>query len=419
MYSASQILSAREERRNVIQSVAQQGNSLYTIKANIPGQNKNLPESYFLTRIFSSLCKELGCNGRRLFDGADGAWVVAVTQNPNAKQFAVHLEETHPLGRFVDIDVYLNGQAQSVSRGTLRKCFVCDKPAFVCGRSGAHTTQQLLSALISSTRSWISQELSAIIKQSLMEELNLENKFGLVTPSSSGSHADMDYALMQKAQDAIIPYLVEMFWIGADCTQIETLLASLRPVGIAAEKAMYKATQGVNAYKGMIFVFGVLLASVAKAVASGEGESGVFNNVKRACANLTEELFHADTFGGKAYKLYRIKGVRGHAEDGFNVIKQASQMLANGEGLLQTLTYIVGNIDDTVLLKRAGDIQSYTYYKNLIKNLNVKDQNELQRANELCLKHNLSVGGSADVLAASVMFVKLSRLYCLDLEKTL
>ena len=60
------------------------------------------------------------------------------------------IEDSHPLGRLMDIDV-LSAPGQHVSRTTLghqpRKCLVCGGMAAACTRSRAHPTEQLIAAI--------------------------------------------------------------------------------------------------------------------------------------------------------------------------------------------------------------------------------------------------------------------------------
>ena len=59
------------------------------------------------------------------------------------------IEEEHPLGRLMDIDV-LSAPGKHVSRTTLgqqpRKCLVCGGMAAACTRSRAHPAEQLIEA---------------------------------------------------------------------------------------------------------------------------------------------------------------------------------------------------------------------------------------------------------------------------------
>ena len=66
------------------------------------------------------------------------------------KSMLVQLEETHPMGRMMDLDV-LRPDGTAVSRGELglprRKCLVCGEDAKVCARSQAHDAASLKAVI--------------------------------------------------------------------------------------------------------------------------------------------------------------------------------------------------------------------------------------------------------------------------------
>ena len=70
-----------------------------------------------------------------------------------AKRRACRIEDTHPLGRLMDIDVIdRSGDLVSpLGRNSLglpaRKCLLCDRPARECMRSRAHSTEDLLAKI--------------------------------------------------------------------------------------------------------------------------------------------------------------------------------------------------------------------------------------------------------------------------------
>lgn len=417
MYNHSQILAAREERNNRIIGAAKSAN-IITVKANIPGADKRVKDSFLIVRYFTNtVLRSLGGEAA-IYDGADGIYAVIKTSGDNLKERTVEIEKTDPIGRFCDIDVYLKGAKCSLSRGYMRACYICENPAFVCARQGNHTAEQLLGVLKKGTREYFSSLIAGIIKQSLLAELNLENKFGLVTPTSQGSHPDLNYKIMLKSQDAIIPYLVQLFWTGFDANGADGLLNTLRPIGIEAEKAMYAAAK-TNTYKGFIFVAGALLASVGCVLSRNERDfNGIFSTAAKICNGITNELESAGkTNGITAYKNYKITGVRGHAEQGFPVVRQAEALIGgdlSSDNLLKVLCRIVGGIDDTVLLKRSGSFEKYIYFKSKISSVDITDKQQLKLLNEECIKNNISIGGSADVLASAIMLNKFRSLWHFD-----
>ncbi|MCH5146628.1 MAG: triphosphoribosyl-dephospho-CoA synthase [Clostridiales bacterium] len=417
MYNPSQILAAREARNDRIIGAAKSAN-IITVKANIPGADKRVKESFLIVRYFTNtVLRSLGGEAA-IYDGADGIYAVIKTTGENLKERTVEIEKTDPIGRFCDIDVYLKGAKSSLSRGYMRTCYICEQPAFVCARQGNHTVEQLLGVLKSGTREYFSSLIAGIIKQSLLSELNLENKFGLVTPTSQGSHADLNYGVMLKSQDAIIPYLVQLFWAGFNAERTDGLLNKLRPIGMEAEKAMYAAAE-TNTYKGFIFVAGVLLASVGYVLSRNERYfDNVFSTAAKICKGITNELDNdGKTNGITAYKNYKITGVRGHAEQGFSVVRQAEALIGgdlSSDNLLKVLCRIVGGIEDTVLLKRSKSLEKYLYFKHRISSVDITDKIQLKSLNEECIKNNISIGGSADVLASAIMLNKFRSLWHFD-----
>ena len=81
--------------------------------------------------------------------GPEGYFAVDMAVD-DLKAAMCRIEDEHPLGRLMDIDV-LSAPGKHVSRTTLghqpRKCLVCGEMAAACTRSRAHPTQQLIDAI--------------------------------------------------------------------------------------------------------------------------------------------------------------------------------------------------------------------------------------------------------------------------------
>ncbi len=406
-----EILLAREERRKIIEQFTQTRGAV-TVKANVPGREKSIKESYLLVRLFAETAGVTDASRKYFGEGADGPWIIFDADSADLKEKAVIIEETHPLGRFIDIDVYPKNGRSSVPRGYMRKCFLCGKPAFVCGRQGTHSASDLVGFLVKTVREYFYRQVSSVLKDSLMTELNLENKFGLVSPLSNGSHKDLNYDIMVKTQTAIIPHLTKMFFTGLD-GGISGLMDEIRKEGIVAEQAMLGASGGANAYKGFIFVAGIILAAAGCVAGTGGSYDDIFSDIRLMTKDIMNDFDGStDTFGKKAYIEWGIGGVRSHASGGFTAVREAAERLDDrtDENLLRTLTYIVGSIDDTVLLKRSGNMEKYRYFKEKISAADTSDAEAVRLLNAECLKENISIGGSADVLAAAAMLNSIKKL---------
>lgn len=67
------------------------------------------------------------------------------------KAAMLHIEETHDFGRIFDLDVN-DTSGESLDRKSMnlnpRKCYLCNEDAYVCARSKAHETEELIDFLI-------------------------------------------------------------------------------------------------------------------------------------------------------------------------------------------------------------------------------------------------------------------------------
>ena len=65
------------------------------------------------------------------------------------KKAAAELEDTHPLGRLMDLDVI--GPEGPIGRADIglqeRRCLICEKPARYCMRAGSHTHEELMAKI--------------------------------------------------------------------------------------------------------------------------------------------------------------------------------------------------------------------------------------------------------------------------------
>lgn len=160
------MLDARErraaEQRRLLADIPD-GSSLLSVTLAIPGPVKTSP---VLERIFDELvaaaAAELGdapVSSAVEVRGATGPERLEVVGMPalELKRAMVRVEEGHPLGRLVDLDVLgmRDGVPTPVSRTELglppRTCLVCGRMAKACARSRAHSIaemQAMIAAII-------------------------------------------------------------------------------------------------------------------------------------------------------------------------------------------------------------------------------------------------------------------------------
>ncbi len=414
---SNDILQARDDRVKQIEHLLTHNKTIIVVKANTPGKNKNISEAHFLVRFFRlEIKKQLNLANEKTYQSIDGPYFIATVKNNStaaSKSICIKIEDSHPLGRFIDIDVFAQAR-QPLSRLDKRikprSCYLCDNSAFYCARNKTHSIESLTQFMQKSIMIYLDNRIASLIKDAMLKELSLEHKFGLVTKTSSGSHSDMDYDLMIKAQDVIIPHLVSLFSLGYKASSLDTLLDQTRAIGLKAEKAMLEKTKGVNCYKGLIFVLGITILSVAYTLKHNQSFDKIFSNIKQISRCVCHEFEQTGTsFGLSAYHNHRLRGIRGEVSQGLKSVQSALKTFktTSATDLRKVLKHLILACEDTVLLKRAGSITSYYEVKKQISNLDINDYDAVINYTEFTIANKLSFGGSADLLIVSLFLKSL------------
>jgi triphosphoribosyl-dephospho-CoA synthetase len=336
------------------------------------------------------------------------------------KHFLMHIEETHPLGRFIDLDVY-NHPDKSISRmdigAPLRTCMLCEEPAILCMRYEKHSIDDMLFFIEKETHQFLLQDIKKQIDLSILTELELEDKFGLVTKTSSGSHPDMDYALMVKAKDAIIDDLIDIFELGLRAENLEGLFLQAKNIGIKAEKGMLDATQGINCYKGLITVLGFACLASGYALSHQDPFMSIFSHIKTLSKDLHQDFDKPlHTFGIKAFQTHQITGIRGECQKGLSTIQKILDVypkLTKDDPLTlrKALRDLIVLSEDTVFLKRSKSFERYQKIKAEIQTLNLDDSKQIKVYTNNMIKENISFGGSADLLVTAIYLQHIKHLF--------
>lgn len=412
------ILLYREKKEDFIKKYIDKY-QVITLRSNVVGINKCLKESYILLSYFDRLIEQYSLK-KFVFDNADGPFVIYLCSKDEClKNKMVFIEENNPLGRFVDIDVYYNSQ-NSLSRNNkeLRKCYLCDNPAFVCGRMKRHTLDEVNNYLIKKIEEVLKKQIYDLCIQCMSDELNLHPKFGLVTPYSNGSHSDMNYQLMKDSQFIIAPYFEKMFLESFNSLySVKDIFNKIRNIGVESEIMMFQKTNNVNTYKGLIFALGLIVSSVGIKLNNLKNSQSIFDYVKEMTKGISNEVINSsDTFGKIAYQEYGLKGARHQAESGYiDVQKIVNDIdLVTDLDKLKALWELIVNVDDTVFLKRCKSIEKYNYVKRLFKETEFNEEN-INKLTDYCIENNYSFGGCADLLIVSFFIKKINRLFNFDL----
>lgn len=419
-----QILDAREQRAFQVRDALNKSPLVLLIKANTPGLNKNIWLSKYLVLLFRKLLEHTcePCESS-FYESMDGPYVIIHLPEDDVmsiKHFLMHIEETHPLGRFIDLDLF-NEPFKSISRvdidAPLRTCMLCDKSAIECMRNQNHSLIDIKNHIQTKTIQYLLNDIKKQCDLAILTELELEDKFGLVTKTSSGSHSDMNYQLMLTAKNAILDDLVDVFKLGLESDDLDKLFAFAKEIGIRAEHHMLDATKGINCYKGLITVLGFACLSSGYALSHQKDFLNIFNNIKILSKDLLEDFDKSkDTFGVKAHQKYQIKGIRGELSNGLPSILQILEKydylsLDDPMTLRKALKDLILKTEDTVFLKRSGSLKTYENIKHELSLLNMDDITSIRSFTQKMINQHISFGGAADLLVTSIFLQNIKHLY--------
>jgi holo-ACP synthase/triphosphoribosyl-dephospho-CoA synthase len=340
------------------------------------------------------------------------------------KAICTSIEEGSPMGRLFDMDV-IDTAGKKLERSRERGCLVCGRPGRSCAAGRLHNvaqlqeaTQQLITSHFDDTDARLISEQAA---KALLEEVHTTPKPGLVDRRNNGSHEDMDLPLFVASADALRPYFARCASIGQATANLPaaTAFPLLREAGLAAEEAMFAATDGVNTHKGAIYTMGILCAAMARLWHKGETRPST-DTVLSLCAEIAGAAAEVDLVQGAAetagMRLYRelgIRGIRGEMADGLPSVSQIAlpafrEALAcgysrNDAGAI-TLLHLIANVQDTNLYHRggsAGAAFAAGAARILLEQYPFPPCKEIEALDDSFTSRRLSPGGCADLLAAT------------------
>lgn len=267
--------------------------------------------------------------------------------------------------------------------------------------------------------------------QAMLAEVNLSPKPGLVDRFNCGAHRDMTIEDFYRSARVIYPWLSRFMEQGASSIHLEEsdVICTLRPVGLACEEAMFRATAGVNTHKGTIFSLGLMFAAIGRLYAQRQHLSpdNICKTVAAFCRGLTKRELskhnEMETAGKRLYRRFGLTGARGQAEAGYPLVialalPHYKAQLAAGVNpdlaLLDTLLLLIARNDDTNVASRGG-IEGLEWIKCEAKRLLCQggmrlaaNLPRLQKFDRLCIARNLSPGGSADLLIITWFLAEIS-----------
>jgi triphosphoribosyl-dephospho-CoA synthase len=261
--------------------------------------------------------------------------------------------------------------------------------------------------------------------QSLHQELAAYPKPGLVSPIDSGSHRDMDAALFFRSLFSLRMYFRDIALAGIRGAPF----AVLKNLGITAEERMLKATRGVNTHRGAIFNLGLLAAAAghcqrAAQTRKGETLGSVVRTQWGIAIRQHGELLSKQSHGSLMARRHGVGGALQEAAEGFPhvfevglpTLQRSVELGADlNSATVQCLFSLIAVLPDTNLLYRGGvpglDFAQASARAFLDAGGIYQPDWHAQAItiHQQFVMRNLSPGGSADLLAATLFTYRLQR----------
>lgn len=430
---------------------------LLVFTLNAPGSIKtsissNIVFNYYIDIIDRHICIANGESYKasaikykeKTMDVATNEYFAVFDADPKIlKDSLVKLEDQEKIGRLFDIDIY-DANGEKLSRGKLRKCFLCDKPAFECARNKTHDFETLSKYFFDMMDVESSKIIIEELGLSLHDELSTTPKPGLVDRNNTGSHKDLNNVLFYKSIDAITNAMEKAFMISYETDDYDETFAKLKNLGILVEKVMFKSTNNVNTHKGAIYLSLIIVGAIAKFIKNDRKniikcddkekhpsdtnisythEDFLYDSLSEEIKKITKSQYNftnEETNGSRVAKEYNIKTIREEASDGLpsvfktvrfiDKIKKENPELSDNDTYVYALLYIMTILSDTNLYHRGG-LDGYEYAKSeSLKILANPSIDKVLTLDKSFIQKNLSPGGSADILAMSIFIKRIAKL---------
>lgn len=162
--SLDELLQSRDNRRDSQCRMlsAYPGNALISFTVVVPGAVKRSDDSLAIARAgFDAIEKEFGphivrSEVRDLATGFEALFSLDMDSS-EAKTLAERIEDEHPLGRMMDIDIFSPGgilESRRHEGRPSRRCLLCGDDARICMRLQRHSVDDLLEEIHRRVQQW-------------------------------------------------------------------------------------------------------------------------------------------------------------------------------------------------------------------------------------------------------------------------
>jgi triphosphoribosyl-dephospho-CoA synthase len=264
------------------------------------------------------------------------------------------------------------------------------------------------------------EQIAFEVESALKEELESYPKPGLVSYVDNGSHKDMNAGHFKVSIEVLRDYFRDIASAGmraADMTE-------LRQLGIAAEKKMFDANGGVNTHRGAIFTLGLLAAAAGYKLAFKSPEKLGDIVIRLWGKSIMSFEAHENSHGTEVARRYGCCGAKDEAAGGFKSVyifglpafKSAMESHCRNTARTHAFFVMLEKTQDTTLLFRGG-LDGLEFARkaagefNRCGGVNSPDWEKVALGIHLeFIKRNLSCGGIADLLAATVFIQRMEEL---------
>ena len=457
--SIEELLLAKDKRRDLRMQRLERGCMTLSFNLNFPGlpKSNNHFHTFFLVCLQELqdylLSHRIVTNEKTIHcetDTAGDFFLAEIVDSDytaiQIKKLCENFETKHPVGRLLDVDV-VDEKGKPVSSGKAKLCFFCNKaPAIYCMRKQAHdyaamrmkVELEIATYQKQKKKEHICKQLAILATQSLLHEVALAPKPGLVDRFDKGSHSDMDFSTFLNSTAALSVSFKKIadFAYAFSGDNPKEALPKLRLIGLEIEADMFAQTHGVNTHKGAIFLLGFSIFVSAylfsKASFTNEKFVSVIQNMNGdlVARELGKKLYLGkETHGEACYRRFGKKGqgIRGEIQAGMPCVFQKALPVLHDEfdeaevlndeilnkGLTHALLAIISENNDSNILYRKGE-DVLEDLKNKATACLLKSKSEAFKKNykaliEFCKEKRISPGGSADLLAVSYFMYSVNR----------
>jgi triphosphoribosyl-dephospho-CoA synthase len=254
--------------------------------------------------------------------------------------------------------------------------------------------------------------------EAIHEELETYPKPGLVSYVDSGSHVDMDVKHFLNSIRTLPDYFQSIVEAGKRGAPME----ELRQLGINAEQKMLAATSGVNTHRGAIFSLGLLAAAAGYKATSGH-RTGLGEIVRELWGKEIMALSNPGSHGTQvAHRYGGNGGAKAEATNGFRSVYEYGlptfrTVMNRNAARIHSFFSMLEHAEDTTLLYRGGAAgRDFAVAAAVDFNhrggVNASGwADRALRIHHEFVKRNLSCGGVADLLAATVFIHRMEELW--------